>query len=55
MKTAVVLLGLAAAFVFTPSAPVPQGFERVLYGDDSPRKSGLRYAVEGRLRWLGLI
>jgi hypothetical protein len=50
---------LLTAFALTPAAKVDRGigeykpdFARGL-GDARPEKSGLRVAIEGRLRWLG--
>lgn len=61
--TTVVVAGAIVVFVFVPVAPVNKlqggykfrddtGYEHVHYG--SP-KSGLRMAIEGRLKWLGLF
>ena len=56
---------LLALFVVTPTEPVSRyvGDEpKLVYskvtpwmaiGDERPQKSGLRIAIEGRLRWLG--
>jgi hypothetical protein len=59
MKIALIALaGLAAAFVLTPVAQERSPLYRQLFPahvhPDEP-KSGLRYAVEGRLRWLGVL
>ena len=49
---------LVAAFVLTPNSPPPHDtWQAILYPTDDkrPLKSGLRLAIEGRLRWLGVI
>jgi hypothetical protein len=64
MKIALIALaGLAAAFVFTPVIEEPASAGKWVDLDDyaqgkvslPPSKSGLQYAVEGRLRWLGVL
>lgn len=51
---------LLALFVMVPVAPVSKqigayaGDYSMAYRDERPYKSGLRIAVEGRLKWLGL-
>ena len=58
---------LAVAFILTPTAQVtaysgpvvPAHIDAdnrwVPGGAEGPQKSGLRVAIEGRLRWLGLV
>jgi uncharacterized protein (DUF2126 family) len=55
MKIALIALaGLAAAFALTPVDNRPAHVEGVLFKPAEP-KSGLQYAIEGRLRWLGVL
>jgi hypothetical protein len=65
MKYAIATVAvLLVAFLLTPTAPVPAkvgepgplfaaGKEFAIAPDTRPEKSGIRIAVEGRLKWLG--
>lgn len=53
-----VVLVLGVAFVIMPTMPVDKGIGEMkptyyVSGDPRPEKSGLRIALEGRLKWLG--
>jgi hypothetical protein len=57
MKIALIALaGLAAAFIFVPTTQETTDWQGILYQENkNPPKSGLQRAIEGRLRWLGVL